>query len=287
MPTENNSDTSTTELDVSKAHQPAPGAEDQKPPAPASDADVQNPEAVETPEQDEAKKESRRARSNARKAQALAEARAEAKLLREERDRLNAKLEAQPKQSQETGEPKREDFPDYEAYLLAVTKHGAEQVATKTLKADREAQQGKEKQQQAQQGSEKIAKAWTERETAFQTATKDYETVVQPFADDELQTLAPQARMAIVESEVGPALLYHLAKNTDEAERIAELSPLRQVAELGKLEAKVSMPAKKTTSAPAPASTTSGGRTASKDPSKMNQEEYEAHRKSQGARWAR
>lgn len=285
MTTPTESGISTAELEVSTiAHPPASGAEDQKPTAPAPDADVQNPEAAaETPEQAEAKKESRRARSNARKAAALAEARTEARLLRERLD----KLEAQPKANQETGEPKRDDFPDYEAYLRAVTKYDAAQVADGRLKADREAQAGKEKQQQAQQGSEKIAKAWTERETAFQVATKDYETVVQPFADDELQTLAPQARMAIVESEMGPALLYHLAKNPEEAERIAELPPLRQVAELGKLEAKVSMPAKKTTSAPAPASTTSGGRTATKDLEKMNQTEYEAHRKGQGARWAR
>jgi hypothetical protein len=291
LTTENNSATSTTELEI-PAHQPAPGAEDQKPTPPASDADVQNPEEVtETPEQVEAKQESRRARSNARKAAALAEARAEAKLLREDRDRLTAKLEAQSKAGQETGEPKREDFPDYEAYLRAVTKFDARQEREAAAKTEREAQQGKEKQQQANAGSEKVAKAWAERETTFQAATKDYEEVVQPFADEDLQRLSQQARMSIVESEVGPALLYQLAalaeKNPDEFDRIADLSPVRQIAELGKLESKVSMPAKKTTTAPAPASTTSGGRTASKDLSKMSQEEYEAHRKSQGARWAR
>lgn len=288
MTVENNSATSTTELEVSRAPQPAPGADDQKPTSPASDADVQNPEEVtETPEQAEAKKESRRARSNARKAAALAEARTEARLLRERLD----KLESQPKPSQETGEPKRDDFPDYESFLRAVTKYDAKQISADTLKADREAQQGKEKQQQEKSGQEKVAKAWAEREESFQTATKDYEAVVQPFADDELKMLSQQARMAIVESDKGPALLYQLAnlaeKNPDEFERIAGLSPLRQVAELGKLEEKVSMPGKKTTSAPAPASVTSGGRSASKDPGKMDQGEYEAWRKTQGARWAR
>ncbi len=283
-----NSATSTTELEV-PAQQPAPGAEEQKPTPPASDADEQNPEVVETPEQVEAKKESRRARSNARKAQALADARAEAKLLREERDRLNAKLEERSK-PQESGEPKREDFQSDDEFLKAYIDHRADLRADAKLKSEREAKQGKDKQEQAAAVSEKVAKEWSEREKSFQAVTKDYEKVVASFLDEELQHLSHQARTAIVESDVGPALLHHLAQlaESDPAafDRIAELSPTRQIAELGKLEAKVSMPAKKTTSAPAPASTTSGGRTASKDLSKMSQEEYEAHRKSQGARWS-
>jgi hypothetical protein len=278
---DNNSGTSTVELDVSEAHQPAPGAEDQKP-VPATPEDTVEAQQ-ETPEQQEAKKQSKFQRRLDRQKTARIAAETETKLLRE---RLE-KLESQPKQSQETGEPKREDFQDYETFLRAVVKYDAKQISDQTLKADRDAQQGKEKQQQAAAGSENLAKAWAERETTFQAANKDYETVVQSFAEDELQTFSQPARMAIVESDSGPALLYFLAKNPDEAERIADLSPVRQIAELGKLEGKVSMPAKKTTSAPAPASTTSGGKTASKDLSKMSQTEYEAHRKSQGARWAR
>lgn len=284
MTTDNNSATSTTELEVSTtAHQPAPGAEEQKPtPATPEETVVE-----ETPEQQEARKQSKFQRRLERQKTARIAAETEAKLLREERDGLRAKLEAQGKQSQESAEPKREDFADYEAYLRAVAKHDAKQETAAALKAEREAQAGKDKKEQATAGSEKVAKAWSEREASFEAATKDYETVVEPFLEEDLKTFSKEARMAIVESEVGPALLYHLAKNPDEADRIADLSPTRQIAELGKLETKVSMPAKKTTSAPAPASTTSGGRTASKDPSKMSQEEYEAHRKSQGARWAR
>lgn len=297
MTIEENSGTSTAELEVS-AQQPAPGADDKKPTVPASDADEQNPEAQETPEQQEAKRESRRARSNARKAQALADARAEAKLLREDRDRLNAKLEAQSKTQTETGEPQRNGVNPktgteytFEEYLEARADWRADQRVDSRLKTEREAQQGKEKQQQEKAGTEKVAKAWAERETSFQTTTKDYESVVTPFLDDELSKLSSQARKLIVESDVGPGLLYQLAKladsNSDEFDRIADLSPERQIVELGKLEGKVSGTAKKTTSAPAPANTTSGGRTASKDLAKMTQAEYEEHRKTQGARWAR
>ena len=44
-------------------------------------------------------------------------------------------------------------------------------------------------------------------------------------------------RDAILESEVGPKILYHFAKNPDEAERIGKLSVAKALKELGKLEA--------------------------------------------------
>lgn len=266
------------------ATQPAPGADDQKPIPPEGEAPAEPQQ--ETTEQQEARKQSKFQRRLDRQKTARIEAETEARILREERDTLRAKLDAQSK-PQGTEEPKRENFDSDDAFLKAFIRHEARAEVAERSKSDREAQQGREQQTQAQQGTEKVAKDWGERETAFQAATKDYEAVVGPFVDDELQSFSKPARMAIVESEVGPALLYHLAQNPDEADRIAKLSPVRQAAELGKLEAKVSMPAKRTTNAPPPAAHTSGGKTATTDLARMSQEEYEAHRKTQGARWAR
>lgn len=258
--------------------QPAPGAEDHKPIPPTGE---ETAETAETPEQAQVKEKSKFARRLDRQKTARIAAETEARLLRER----VAKLEAQEaSQHQVSGEPKEEDFQDYKAYLRALTKFEAEQASAKALKTDREAQVGRETQKA---GNERVAKAWTEREKSFQEATKDYEAVVQPFADDELQSLSREARMSIVESEVGPALLYHLAQHPEEADRISELSPVRQIAELGKLETKIAQPAKRTTNAPAPANTTTGGRTVTKDLSKLSQAEYEAERKKQGATWAR
>lgn len=273
---------------VVDATPPAPGAEDQKP-NPPPEGEVPPETAVETTEQQEAKRQSKFQRRLDRQKTARIEAEVRAKIAEEKL----AKLEAQAKPAQETGEPKQSDFEDYTAYTRALARWEAQQVATETLKTDREAQQGRERQERANAGTEKVAKAWSEREQTFQAATKDYVQVVDEFTGEggDMSYLSQQARMAIIESDVGPALLYHVANlaSTDPAafERLANLSPTRQIAELGKLETKVSMPAKKTTSAPAPATTTTGGRTASKDLSKMSQEEYEAYRKSQGARWAR
>lgn len=266
--------------------QPAPGADDQKPnAAPAADtpapvADAQNPEpAVETPEQLEAKKESRRQRSNARKQQQLADARAEAKYLREQ---LAAKDRAAP---QASDEPKRDQFDDYESYARAAARWDAKQVVADELKTRDAQQQGREQQNRQAQGNAELAKSWTTREAEFQKATKDYDAVVTPFLEEELQDLHPSARQAIVESELGPQLLYHLASHPSEAERISGLSPARQTAELGKLE--LSLPKTvKVSSAPPPATPLGSGRAGTTDLSKMSDAEYKAARKAQGARWA-
>lgn len=274
---------------VPEETKPAPAAEEQKTEQPAAAEETAQPE--ETTEQQEAKKQSKFQRRLDRQKTARIQAETRAEIAEKRLAELEAQSKPQPSGEKE---PQRNDIDPktgaeytYEDYLRAVAKYDAKQETDKTLKAEREARQGKEKQGTEAARNEKLAKDWTEREKTFQSATKDYEETVMPFVDDELQSFSQQARMAIVESEVGPNLLHHLATHLEEAERIAGLSPNRQIAELGKLEEKISAPPKKTTSAPAPITPVNGGKTASKDISKMSQEEYEQHRKSQGARWAR
>ena len=60
---------------------------------------------------------------------------------------------------------------------------------------------------------------------------------------------------AILDLEHGVDVAYHLAKNLPEAKRIAALSPVAQIMEIGKLETKLNAAkpaAKSTTQAPAP-----------------------------------
>lgn len=273
--------------------------DDPIPPATAADAKKAEPAAAEdsaesqddpskteTTEQQEIKKQSKFQRRLERQKTARIAAETEARLLREQL----AKLEGQknPREQQETGEPKREQYEDYEAYLRAVARYDAAQEAEKRLKADREERQRSERSQQDRAGYEKVAKSWNEREQKFQAEAKDYEDVVMPFVEEDLGHFSEQARLAIVESDKGPQLLYHLAQHPDVAESIATLSPLRQIAELGKLELKLAAPAKKQSSAPDPIKPIGSGRSAAQGYSdNMTDEEYRAWRKSQGATWAR
>lgn len=283
----------TTTPTPTQGAQPAPAAEDQNAAQPAAaEATAETPKE-ETPEQLEEKRKQKEREHNQRRLQRrsreAAEAKAEAKLLREENERLRNENSARTKGSDEpqrTGiNPKTGAEYTYEEYLEARADWRADQRVDERLKKVGEAQQGKEQRERQTQGQEEIAKQWTEREQAFQKVTKDYADVVGPYADGELQELHQATRSAIAESEKGPQLLDHLARNPDVHARISELSPLRQVAELGKLEDKLAAPTKKTTNAPDPIRPVGSRASGSKDLEKMTQAEYEAERKARGARW--
>lgn len=82
----------------------------------------------------------------------------------------------------------------------------------------------------------------------------DFFDVVGPNFAKAVALGTPNMNQAIVESDLGPDLAYHLAKNPAEARRIAALSPISQVREIGRLEARLSEPsapkAKTATDAP-------------------------------------
>lgn len=269
--------------DPIQPEQPAPGADEQKPKVPASDADAQNPE--DTPEQLEEKRESRRARSNARKAAALAEARTEARMLREQL----AREEARRTPPAAPAEPNRDQFDSLEDYHKAIATHTARVEAQKAIEDDRKARTERESKASANADQQRISDAWEKGEEAFRKEAKDYDEVVAEFIESDLPDLDPRARQAILElgeTGVGQKVLYHLAKNPDEADRIARLPPLRQVIEIGKLEEKVT-PAKRTSNAPAPVSSVKGASATQGFRENMSTAEYNSWRKSQGARWAR
>ena len=251
---------------------PAAVEDDQKTDV-AADASAE----AETTEQQEEKKQSKFQRRLERHKTARIEAETESRLLREQL----AKLEAQ-RTPPGNEEPQRDQFDNYESYLRAITKYDAKQIANETLKAEREATGKQSKEVEAQQAT---AKNWVEREKSFIGTTKDYEEVVTPFVEEDLGSLSNDARNLIVDSESGPQLLYHLASHPEVMERIADLSSVRQIAELGKLEDKLSAPAKKISNAPAPASHVNTGKTGQKDPAKMNQQEYRAWMKANGSRF--
>ena len=269
---------------------PAEGAEDQKPKPPAGDDKAAESGEGDkgTPEQQEEKKRSKFQRRLDRQKEARFAAEAEAKVLREQL----AELKARPAAASDPKEPQRDQYDDYETYLRAVTKYDAEQIASKSLKTEREERERQEQERGKSSGQEKIAKEWSERESAFQKDTKDYVEIVSAFMDDGIGSLSNEARRAIVESEAGPQLLYHLAQNDEDAERISALTPLRQVAELGKLEAKMTTkaakPAKTASEAPAPISPAKSGASVLQGYREgMSDAEYREWRKGQGARWAR
>ena len=133
--------------------------------------------------------------------------------------------------------PSIDNFESPDAYADALALRKAEE-----LLAQREVQK-----QQA-----KIVEAYGEAEEKARDKYDDFEEVVY---NPKLRITNPMAE-AIQSSDAGPDLAYWLGSNPKEAERIANLSPLMQAKEIGRIEAKLSdnPPVKKTTSAPTPIS---------------------------------
>jgi len=263
---------------------PAPPAEEPKTEAPVVEAvaEGEQPEVVEeTPEQQQKKELSKNQRRIANANRRAAEAAAEAKLLRERVAALEAERAPKPAEA-----PRREDFADDVAYLEARADHAARRAAAESREADRKESEGQQRQTKQQEEDAKVAESWTKREAVFQAHAKDYIDVVEPFVQEDLGHFSDGTKRLIVESEVGPQLLYHLATHPEDAERIADLSPVRQIAELGKLEDRMQRPAKAVSKAPAPINPVSAGRSGGKDVSKMSVAEYKAYRQNSSA-WIR
>lgn len=90
--------------------------------------------------------------------------------------------------------------------------------------------------------AQSLAQADQDRRAAF---AKDHPDFHDKIATDLVCT--DVMADALIDSEVGPAVAYHLANNPEEARRIAALGPLAQIRAIGKIEAEV---AKTTPAAP-------------------------------------
>lgn len=125
------------------------------------------------------------------------------------------------------GKPQPENFKTVGEYTEALVEYHAREAGKKS-RANAETEH---RQAQANQ----VIAGFVDRQEAFKKATPDYEEVLES-ADFEVPQITQQY---LVESEMGPQLAYHLAKNPDVVTSLRKLSPARQLAELGKLEAKL------------------------------------------------
>jgi len=209
------------------------------------------------------------------------EAEARAKMLEERLSYLEQQSRQSPAAQQnaiDNSEPKIENFDNFDEYVAAKAEFIASRKIEETLSA-------REKQQMAAREAtdrQKTVESWTRRVAEATAEMPDFEEVI-ASSDVPMTDLMQQA---IMESDVGTKLAYHLANHPDEAIKIAQMPPLRAVAALGRLEERLSTPAAKTVSAaPPPIKPVGGARaTAAKDPGRMSDAEYaEWRRKARAA----
>lgn len=188
------------------------------------------PQEEETPE----KRESRNKRRFNRERDARIAAETELRLLKEQRE--NERKVQLP--VADDGAPKREQFETYEEYLKADARHVAKQEAAAIARKELEEARNKESRSKQQETQQKAVQAFKERIDAARDQIEDYDEVC-GSADVELSRTMSEA---ILESDQGALIAYHLAKNPDEAKRISELKPYQQAAAIADLEKKVAKP---------------------------------------------
>lgn len=202
---------------------------------------------------------------------------AENRELRERMARLEGRQDVAPapKQTDEP-EPREQDFADRDEFLVAKAEHRA----LKRLRAEQAESRKQETERTEQSRQAELQAAHARRIEAARDNHDDYDKVVSAAAE---VTVTDTMGQAILESEQGAELVYHLAKNPDEARRIAALPRTSQARELGKIEARLEpaetpKPPKKTTAAPNPPSRVKSTGTTTKSPETMTQDEYNAWR---------
>lgn len=181
---------------------------------------------------------------------------------------------AAPKKEEEVdAKPVIDTFGDYSAYVEALT----EWKAARAVKD----QFAGETQRKAQDAT---ASAFLARQDEVRKVVPDYDTVM---ADADAP-VASHVQEVMLDSAVGPQLAYHFAKNPSLLESLNAMTPLQAAREIGAMESGLKAPAKKLSSTPAPANTApASGRANTKSLEDMTMDEYKAHRKANGARWAR
>lgn len=160
------------------------------------------------------------------------EARKEAQQEREARQALEARLAAlegkqQPTKAEFVDEkPQPSQFSDAFEYAEALAEYTADK---RIADMKREEAQAKEAEQR-----QKVITQWTSKVEAAKASLPDFDDIV---ASSDV-VVNDDIRDAILESEVGPQILYHLAENDEVAKKIAGLSPKQALREIGKLEAR-------------------------------------------------
>lgn len=193
-----------------------------------------------------------------KKRSGVARLKAKLEFERAEKERIARELEAirqaqapAPKAERPVGRPQLDQFQTYDEYEVARDEWVAEEAVRRF--------QERSQKEAAEKEFKTLDQAWKQKVRALQAKDDDFDE------GETLQALNsagvvihPVMAEAIYTSDAGPELLKYLGDNTDEARRIAALSPARAARELGRIESRLvgavekAQPKPKTSQAPPP-----------------------------------
>ena len=120
--------------------------------------------------------------------------------------------------------PQASQFQDAFEYAEALAEWSAERALIERDKA--------EQQRKIEEQRNEVIKSWTQKLEAAKAELPDFDDMV---ASSQVQ-VRDEVRDAILESDVGPQILYHLASDDDYAQKLAAMPTNKALKELGKLE---------------------------------------------------
>ena len=205
-----------------------------------TEADYSEPDRAQEQSEPKSEDEARTGKQNPKLEKRFSEitkqreaAREEAKREREARESLEAKVaelerRSQPQQRVEAldEEPKPEQFNDAFEYARALAEYSAEQALKNRDRVELE------KKYQAEH--DKLSEVWNDRLETTKKELPDYQDMIE--SSDVM--VSDQVRDALLESDAGPRILYHLAENPDYAEKLSKMTVISALREIGKLEAR-------------------------------------------------
>ena len=206
-------------------------------------------------------------------------------LLRTQGATSKSEVEKPQAAASQAGEPDANDFDSVTAFYSAHAKWAMRQEIL--------AAKQNERQEQHQADADSKAQSFQGKVQEFRKTREDFQDVIESV-DDIAMSLAVQH--ALLESDNGPELMYELAKNPEEYERICSLPAMQAAREIGRFEVRLSLAseAKKTetkkqttTKAPPPArpisASSSNGKKSIHDDD-ITQSDYERIRNEQDKR---
>jgi hypothetical protein len=150
---------------------------------------------------------------------------------REAREALEARLSEYEKREapqvvDENVEPQPSQFTDAFEYAKALAEYAAENALRNRDKQDAERKVADER--------SKVMQTWQQRIDATKAELPDYEEMI---TSSEV-VVSDLVRDAIIESDVGPRILYYLAENPEIGVKLSSMSMSSALREIGKMEAR-------------------------------------------------
>lgn len=184
------------------------------------------------------------------------------------RKQYEATQQKPPTQPVANGKPQVDQFKDYNEYIEALTDWKLEQKEG----AKRQESETQSRQREQMEFAGKV-------QSRFAKATEQYPDFHDVIAGEGVAITMPMLD-AMIESEIGDKLAYHVASDPELSQKISAMSPARQVRELLSIEAELMKPPTPTRTPP-PIEPNNTSASSSKDLKDLGYEDFVKQRRKQ------